>query len=146
MKNIKLTALLIMGAIIAVSCKKNSDAPSGSGSAINVSNISGTYKLTAATITIDGETTDVLGTLDECERDNLQKLNSDLTYKVIDAGVQCNPPNNETGTWSLEGTSTIVLDGIPVDIDKFDGTNLTISVSGENEGVPYKVKQVLTKQ
>lgn len=146
MKNIKLTALLMMGIVMALSCKKNGDGPSSSGSEINVNNISGTYKLTAATITIDGKTTDVLATMEPCEKDNLQKLNTDLTYKSIDAGVQCNPPSDETGTWDLQGTTTLVLDGIPIDIDKFDGTHLVISVSGENEGVPYKVKQTLTKQ
>jgi hypothetical protein len=65
-----------------------------------------------------------------------------MTYEVADAGVKCNPPGNTNGTWSLTNNTTIVLDGVPGTIRKFDGTNLEVSatVNGAS-GVIYYVKQ-----
>jgi len=143
-KNIKLTTLLFTGMLAVISCKKNQDAPS---SAITVNNLSGTYKLTAATITLNGETNDVLSTMEPCKVDNLQQLNKNLTYKVIDAGQQCDPHEDETGTWSLQGDTTLVLDGIPITINSFDGKHLVISTSGDDDsGTSFIVKETMTKQ
>jgi hypothetical protein len=94
------------------------------------SNLPGTYRLTAVTedgVNIFNNTDASLNTFDACERDDQFKLNADGTTQQIDAGVQCSPPNNNTGSWSLASASSIVLNGIPFVIDSFNGTTLKVS-------------------
>jgi len=98
-------------------------------------------------MTLNGETNDILATMEPCKVDNLQQLNKNLTYKVIDAGQQCDPHEDETGTWGLQADTTIVLDGIPITINSFDGKRLVISTSGDDgNGGSFIVKETMTKQ
>jgi hypothetical protein len=90
-----------------------------------------------------GTETDVTAfVLDACMKDDIHKLNTNMTYELMDAGVQCSPPGNVNGTWSLTNNTTIVLDGVQGTIRKFDGKNLeiTATINGAS-GVIYYVKQ-----
>ena len=64
--------------------------------------------------------------LENCEKDNLFKLDADLTYLVIDNGVICATSRFTSGTWSLTNSTTIVLDNEVGTIVRFNGTNLDI--------------------
>ena len=65
--------------------------------------------------------------LNNCEKDNLFKLNADSTYIVVDAGVQCATSRFTSGEWSLTNSTTIVLDDEVGTIKRFNGINLDIT-------------------
>ncbi len=65
--------------------------------------------------------------LQNCEKDNLFKLNADLTYVVVDGGVQCATSRFTSGDWSLTNSTTIVLDNEVGNIKRFNGINLDIT-------------------
>ena len=65
--------------------------------------------------------------LENCEKDNLFKLNADLTYLVEDAGTQCATSRFTSGEWSLTNSTTIVLDNEVGTIKRFNGINLDIT-------------------
>ena len=74
--------------------------------------------------------------------DDVYKLNSNLSYEVVDAGTQCDPTTNSTGDWSLPNSTTIVVNDETSTIRKFDGKNLELVV-GDNSSslISYYVKQ-----
>ncbi len=39
-----------------------------------------------------------LANLEDCEKDDLIKLNADMTCNAVDAGTVCNPNGSENGT------------------------------------------------
>ncbi len=65
--------------------------------------------------------------LQNCEKDNLFKLNADLSYVVVDGGVQCATSRFTSGEWSLTNSTTIVLDDEVGTIKRFNGINLDIT-------------------
>ena len=78
-----------------------------------------------------------------CDRDDIYKLNADLTYDIQDAGQVCSPDNNYTGgSWALVGTSSINIDGDVYTIKSWNGKTLVaeMSDSGLTATVTY-VKQ-----
>jgi Lipocalin-like domain len=121
-------------AVIAVytSCKKST---ASNGSAITVENLAGTYGLKAVTWTYLGITVNVYDSVPVCERDNLAKLNADKTVNFIDAGIVCDPAEDEDGTWDLRNDSLIFSTNFTsAKIVSFDGKTLVLS--GEPEGQP----------
>ena len=113
---------------LLVSCKKD-DVKTCS---LNMTSLAGTYKVTAVRYkaTPSGSETDYFNLFyaDPCERDDKYIFNADSTYIFTDAGVQCSPPGDDTGTWSLSG-NTVTVDGGPANVDSFSCTALTVSVS-----------------
>lgn len=87
-------------------------------------NLVGTYKPVKVISTQGADITTEW--LENCEKDNLFKLNADLTYLVIDNGVLCATSRFTSGNWSLTNSTTIVLDNEVGTIVRFNGTNLDI--------------------
>ena len=136
MRNI-FTGLALIG-LITLSCKKNNDVSA------NVTptkdNLVGTYKLSKITIRMgSSETPYPLG---QCQADDLEQLNADMTYNPIDAGLSCNPSGSFNSTWALNSSTAITIDATDYIIEKFDGKNLQLThvVSGQT-AVAYFVKQ-----
>jgi len=128
--------------LFVVSCSKSSN----SSSAITVQNLVGTYTLTSLTVTIAPfPPQNILDSIPACQRDDQYKLNTDMSYDYIDAGVQCNPPGNGIGTWSLSG-NTLIIDTTHATIQKFDGKNLTLSTPVQYNGIAATTTETLTKQ
>lgn len=120
----QLLLLLTVVSIITISnaCKKSNN----SGSAITKENLAGSYTLTAVSITIPPfPAQNVLDSVPACQRDNIIKLNVDLTMENIDGGTKCVPPADFTSTWSLSGNS-ITVDTLSGTIKNFDGKTLVI--------------------
>ena len=147
-----LTAALAAIAIFAA-CKKSSnknDSDKNDPSARTVANFSASYKLTALRVTspIDSN---AYNSLDTCDKDNLTVLSSDMTAKIEDVGVVCNPPADSSGTWSLSAKAdSIYIDGAGQFIKSWDGTTLVLDGSElvNNTGFTIKLstEATFTKQ
>lgn len=108
--------------LTVIACQKEED----SNTEITVASLSGTYGLTALTWTYGGTTYNIYDSLDVCERDNLMKLNTDMTVNLIDAGTVCSPAENDNGQWSLSGDS-LYIDNNGAKIESFNGTILVLT-------------------
>jgi hypothetical protein len=116
-------------AILALtSCdKKDDDTPPPSPPDVTPTqiNLVGTYKPVKV---VSMQNADISSEwLQNCEKDNLFKLNADLSYVVVDGGVQCATSRFTSGEWSLVNSTTIVLDDEVGTIKRFNGINLDIT-------------------
>jgi hypothetical protein len=129
--------LLILTGIAA--CKKDHDS-----TPITPANLAGTYGLKSLVWTYGGQDYHVYDSLDPCEKDNLIQLNVDMSAKWIDAGIVCDPAENEDDTWYLSNDSLLFHSSIEGGkIKSFDGK--TLVMTGEPEpgivGTTTLVKQ-----
>lgn len=124
--------LLFLCSAAFTACKKDKDE----SVALTKENLAGTYKLTASTI----NGADVMAQMDDCEKDDLFKFNTDGTYENVDAGAQCG--TDDGGTWTLPGNNTISFDGDARTVEKFDGKTLIMYYTVSN--ITYK--DTYTKQ
>lgn len=135
--------ILLAALVLIFSCKKDNKSCS-----INVTSISGTYKITAYTYksTQSSPEVDYYTILfpDACDRDNLLKFDTNGSYQLIDAGLVCSPSGNDNGTWSLSGNS-MVIDGDATTIESFDCKTLVFSNTDVDQQGD-KLKITLTRQ
>jgi len=129
--------------LVFVSCKKDNDEPNDVTP--TVQNVSGSYKMAKVTTKASGGAEQDVTTMffDACERDDVYKFNTNLTYNYQDVGTVCSPDGSFDGTWDLLNTTTIDIDGSSATIVKFNGTNLNVSYdlgSGQSM-IFYFVKQ-----
>lgn len=113
-------ALLL--SVIFVACKKEKDEEV----APTKENLAGTYKLVSLKAKIAGVATEVDAMADyfePCQKDDLYKLNADLSFQYIDAGSTCDPAGDYEADWSLSG-KTISFDAWAFAVTKFDGKTL----------------------
>jgi hypothetical protein len=133
-------ALSVLTLVLA-SCKKdNKNEPTTP----TKENLTGTYKLTAFTMTYNGISMDYFNTsMEACDKDDLYHLNADNSYALEDAGTVCSPSNSYTGgTWSLQNNTTINLDGQIATIKSWNGK--TLVVEGNDSGTT--ISQTYVKQ
>lgn len=124
-------ALFLIILIVEFGCQK--EVNEKLSTPITVNSLSGTYGLTALTWTYGGSAHNIYDSLDACEKDNLVKLNTDLTINYIDAGIAYVPPENDIGIWSLVGDS-LYFDTQSSKIQSFDGTILVL-MGSPNAGI-----------
>jgi hypothetical protein len=120
-------------------CSKSDD--DDNSNAITKENIAGTYKITSIKVANQ----EVLGTLEECQQDDLVILNTNNTVEFKDVGVECDPPGNGTGTWDLNG-NTITLEGESATIKSYDRTNLVVEGTQSYNGVEVTATITFTRQ
>lgn len=121
------TMLMGLGLLIAVACQKSNSPASTS---LTVSNLSGTYGIKAVTWTFMGATVNVYDSFPACEKDNLIKLNPDLTVNYIDTGMVCAPSQSVNGNWALKGDSIYISTTLQTaKIKSFDGKTLVLTGS-----------------
>jgi hypothetical protein len=133
---VALSALLF----ITVSCKKDDNN-------ISKENLVGIYTLVSVTAKY-GTSPEVDITddwIEPCQQDDVTTLKADDTYAVVDAGVQCDPPSDDVGTWSVSGNS-FTLDGETFVISSFSGNTLVLSVTETSGGQTATLKMTLRKQ
>ena len=110
-------------------------------------NLAGSYKLTAFTVKLNANAeTDGMANFLTCEKDDLYKLNADLSFNYLDAGTACDPVGDDNGSWILVSPTKISFYGYEFDIISFNGNTLVGSqttVDGDNT---YTVKGTFTKQ
>jgi len=145
MKKVSGLLLVLFGLFLflsVISCSKSSS----DSHAINVANISGTYLLTAVTVSLPpAPPISVMDSIPLCRRDDLIKLNSNMSVYFVDAGTQCVPSGNDTSTWALSGTN-ISIDTLSGTISKFDGHILQINSTLNFMGISVQSTETLTKQ
>jgi hypothetical protein len=133
---VALSALLF----ITVSCIKDDNN-------ISKENLVGSYTLVSVTAKY-GTSPEVDITddwIEPCQQDDVTTLKADDTYAVVDAGVQCDPPSDDVGTWSVSGNS-FTLDGETFVISSFSGNTLVLSVTETSGGQTATLKMTLRKQ
>ncbi|MBS1599422.1 MAG: hypothetical protein JST75_14445 [Bacteroidetes bacterium] len=147
MKKSKNHLFLLLAAMFVVaiigSCKKSS---SSNSSAITKENIAGSYMLTGVTVTVPPfPAQSVLDSVPSCQRDDIIKLNTDLTMQNIDAGTKCVPPSDFTSTWSLSGTA-ITVDTLSGTVKSFNGKVLVIESPVTFNNISGTTDVTFTKQ
>jgi hypothetical protein len=123
----KKAILLAFTAIVLFSCKKDND----DDCSLNADSLAGTYKITAMLYKAPGvPEQDVYEDFfsEPCQRDDNYVFNASGTFVFNDAGVECSPPEDFNGTWSLSG-SVITIDGESATISEFDCNSFETSVS-----------------
>lgn len=94
----------ISGLLVSItSCKK--DNKSGSGCSLSESNLQGTYKYGSVTYkaTPTSAATDASSMVDACSLDDIITFGANHIFTYTDAGIKCDPSDEGTGTWSLQG-------------------------------------------
>jgi len=142
----KKLAFIALSSIIFYSCDKD-DPPKGCTT--DMASIAGPYKITAVSYkqTPTSAAQDYMLILfpDACDRDNVYTFNANGSYQIADVGQVCSPSGNDTGTWSLTGTSNLQIDGDPTILESFDCkvwvvSNTDVDIAGD------KLTITLTKQ
>jgi glutamate synthase domain-containing protein 3 len=132
----KLIALLLLASVAFVSaCKKDKD----DSLAVTKENLAATYTLVSikakATNVPEQDVTDYL--LDACQKDDEITLKTDGTYTYTDAGTACSPKGDDSGSWSLSG-STLTIDGYANGTVKtLNKGTLVVEATETNSGITY---------
>ncbi len=130
-KFIPIALIAAMLGLAVNGCKKSGTS---NNNAITVENLAGTYALKSLLYTYAGITINIYDSLDACDKDNLVKLNTDKTVNFIDAGVKCDPPSDDNGTWDLKGDSIkFSANFTSAKIESFDGKTLVLSGTPDGE-------------
>jgi hypothetical protein len=141
-------SLLLSSAVILflafTACKK-SDKTNNSRT---MANVSGTYMLTALTVSEGGASANLYDSLPACEKDNKIVLDANGGAQFIDAGPAiCTPSTDSTGSWSLSahGDSLYLGDESAL-IKSFDGKTLVVTSNQKFSGLSLEATTTLTKQ
>ena len=132
----KLIALLLVASVgFIASCKKDKDDDS---LAITKENIAGTYTIASMKASANGSAdVDVFTTYYEaCERDDEYTFKTDGTYVVVDAGTACDPKDDLTEKWSLDGTK-ITYYGDEETVKSVTKSQLVTEVTYNQSGIKY---------
>ena len=140
----KKTTLIVLSVFVFFSCNRDKN-----DCTITTASISGPYKITAVTYKANAGAAEIdyFNTLfpDACERDDIYTFNATGTYQIADAGIVCSPPGDDNGTWSLTGTTAMVIDGDAVILESFDCEKLVI-VNTDTQAAGDRLKLTLTRQ
>jgi len=127
MKNTLFSILVYFVIVTLTACNKK-DSSKETDTSLTIENLSGTYGLKALIWKSGSISVNVYDQLDDCEKDNLIKLNPDKTANLIDAGTACSPPEDDNGTWDLKGDSLFISSsGIASKIKSYDGKILVLT-------------------
>ena len=128
MKKISLIAVLL--STMLFSCKKDDEKCELSQPAFV-----GSYKVTAIKYQANTATPEIddYASLPACEKDDVITFNSNGSTTYTDAGTVCVPDGNDTGTWSLTG-STMVIDTQIATVTYFDCNGTTFTFAGTVAG------------
>ena len=115
----KILSIAIVAIVAFTGCKKSSN--DSNSCALSASSIVGTYKITSVVLSTQGQTLEIFNNdafYDPCQRDNIYTINGNGTFSVTEGATSCNPPGDETGTWTLDG-STFTYAGQVTTVSEF---------------------------
>jgi hypothetical protein len=138
---------------ISVACKKSNNTTSNTD-AKTVQNLSGSYMITAINVNSGGVNFDEYASLTACQKDNVIKLNTDLSADYEDLGTVCVPSETSTGSWGLFANSdSLSISGVSALPGKFTaliqswtGTTLVLVGANQISGVTAVTTITLAKQ
>lgn len=115
MKNLLIISSLILIALLNA-CKKeesNTDKLCGKYWVITEANVDPSVAIVDEYGNIVGYTNNIFAQLDPCNKDDVEKYNSDGTL-IWDVRTKCesNEPQNGTGTWSFNSDETILTEKV----------------------------------
>ena len=111
-------ALLV---VVFASCKKNETNTCGK----TMADIAGTYSISKLEFERSGAFVDFTDSLEDCNKDDKLTLNADGTSSYQDAGVACDPPENASGTWSIDSEGRMSIDDGGADIFSVSTAEIT---------------------
>lgn len=134
--------------IMATSCKKDGDESSRAQVTPTPESLAGTYSITKRVIKTESMETDDTNSswVSPCMRDNLHKLNADMTYEMFDTNLKCDPDASFTNTWNLNSTTSITINGRSSRIDSYDGKDLVVSIDYSQYSAGTRYVTIYTKQ
>lgn len=112
---------------------------------------SGSWKITAYTLTSGAGTTDLLALIDACERDDIFTFKTDNTIIRDEGASKCSasdPQTKNDGTWSINGskfTGSGSAGSQTWDIKKLDNTTFEISATNILNGQTATATQTYTR-
>lgn len=117
----------ILGALLP-GCKKEKNEEASCPA--TQSGLAGTYRLTALKYKMSANAAeqDYLQYLDACERDDLITLNANGTYIHRDAGTTCLPSGDDSGNWSVNGSTLTSDDYMNGTISSYDCHTLVFHI------------------
>lgn len=141
---IAIPVLMLLGIVSA--CSKSSSNSSDNKTAITRENLAGKYKITSFKVSISGGPEQEYN-FSACQKDDYYQLNLDSTANYVDAGVQCSPPGDASGRWTLSGNNITISAGNTIQgvIQSFDGTVLVVTGQQTQSGVSYTFRATLNK-
>jgi hypothetical protein len=130
--NMRKILLCVSAAVMLLTaCNKDEDEEPGPITP-TVANLTGSYKITASTangVNVFDNGNTAMNFYEPCMRDDVYTLVGNGSYTLTDAGTQCNPPGDDTGTWSLTNATTLNIDGSDWTINSWNGKTLVVSMS-----------------
>lgn len=111
-----------------VACKK--DKSTNKECTLSEASLIGTYTYGTIKYKASPSSTpiDASSMLDACEKDNEITLGANGVFTYTDAGTKCNPPDDGTGSWSLQG-NVFTADVDSGTIQQFSCTAFTIATA-----------------
>ncbi len=137
--------MFVIAAFVFGSCKKKDKTTDDC--AITEANLAGNYKVTGVKYKASPsspEVTDLSLYLEPCELDDIITFKTDHTYLYTDAGTACDPNGDDSGNWSLTG-STLNVEGEPFTLDNFSCNGFSFT-STDDQVDGDKTTVILTKQ
>jgi hypothetical protein len=102
----------VAASALLFSCKKNDKTSCDN----TVAALTGNYKITK--VTMAGQSVIDMYFSEACQKDDVYQLKADKTMAYSDAGTQCSPADNGTGTWDVvNGVITIAHTSSADDVD-----------------------------
>ena len=138
----KLLIALSFILLVVTSCSKDDSTTCG----MTKENIAGNYKVTGNTYkqTPTSQEENLMDDAAPCEIDDVITFNTNNTYEVADLGIACSPTNDDSGTWSVSG-STLTIDGESTTIKSFNCKTL-VAVTTDVFVAGDQITLTLTKQ
>jgi hypothetical protein len=138
--------------LVFLSCKKSNTT--SNSNAKTVQNLSGSYMITAINVNSSGLNFDEYASLTACQKDNIIKLNTDLTADYEDVGTVCTPSETSSGNWSLSSNSDSLSvsgisafpSGLSAFIQTWTGTTLVLVGTNQISGTIATTTVTLAKQ
>jgi len=143
--------MLIMAGLVALAgCNKDDASPIHE---TELTRGTGKWKLTALSVTAQGQTGDAYADLEECNKDDIFYFNTNGTYQYQSGDSKCDasePDIFEEGTWEINGknlTIEITGDGPEtVEIKLLNSTTLKTKLAIDFFGVSAIINSTYTKQ
>lgn len=140
-----LIALVAFVSIATFSCKKEDKQENPVATKENIAGTYtiGSYKMQTGTSAEQDVTVSVF---EPCQLDDMTTFKTDLTFTVVDAGTQCSPATDESGSWDLPTSTSMVFDGETFTIKSWNGKELVLTQTDNSSGTIVTSTLTINKQ